>query len=787
MTADIDFLVAGGALEGPLARRLMTADDGRSDALPAGTRIGAFRLVAPIGSGGSGWVYKAERADGAFDQTVALKVLRGGGASAEAIERERRILGALRHPGIAMILDGGTTAEGMPWFAMELVDGDRIDRHCQAHALDWRRRLQLLAQVAAAVAHAHRHLVVHRDIKPANVLIDAAGRPKLVDFGIAGSTAEPEELASGSYAFTPEYASPEQLSGQDVTPASDVFQLGRLLEQLLCGRDATAMPKPMPRTARRALAAIVRRACQAEPQDRYPYADAFAAEIERVLVHRPPRAQHAGPLLRSRLFLRRHAAAATVAFGALALLVGATAHWTRRVAEERDVARAEAIQARIGSDIFSYAFGGRRAIAGSEEAQALALLLDRAISRYRNSPRQQLVALAAAGRLLLDLGQPGAARDLFLRTPVVGSEWPAERAAAKIVEARAHRQGGDLPQAQAALEQAEVLLARTRPARSLQAAFDVERVDVLERLDEQERAAPIRKAALAALEHADELETDTLIRLLGWQASTVFQHGDIAEGTRLQRRITALTEVHSGADSWAAWREQRRLAWYLVEGGDLEGARAILAAQRQAISADDPAERREHAALLTAEAGLAEAEGDLERAEALSAQSYAIHREISQGGYNLAVAASNHAALLYRLERMDEAIARYEEALAVQTAMLGPDHLNNLAVRLMIADIRCGKGDYALANAGFEADLEAYRSHVNVIAAHAALAPVMWADCLLRQNRVEEARAVMTGAEPALAAHASGLDAQDRKRAASVRTRIADMPAIPAATASLKN
>lgn len=214
-------------------------------AIAAGEQVGRYRITGELGRGGMATVYAAERADGAFEQQVALKVLRRGLDTDDVVRRfvaERQILASLDHPGIAKLLDGGATDDGRPFLVMERVAGQPVTEWADAHRLSVRQRLELVLQVADAVQYAHRRLVVHRDLKPSNILVDDEGRVKLLDFGIAkllDPRAAGEDAAltrTGVRPQTPEYASPEQVLGQPVTTASDVYQLGLLLYVLMTGR-----------------------------------------------------------------------------------------------------------------------------------------------------------------------------------------------------------------------------------------------------------------------------------------------------------------------------------------------------------------------------------------------------------------------------------------------------------------------------------------------------------------------------------------------------------------------
>jgi serine/threonine protein kinase len=279
-----------------------------------GTRIGPYRIVEEAGRGGMGAVYLAERDDGQFRKRVALKLVRAGVIPEDELLRrfreERQILAELEHPGIARLLDGGVTEEGLPWLAMEYVDGIPIERYCDERGLDPAARLDLFCAVCDAVQYAHRRRIVHRDLKPGNILVaeptgeeEGAGQVKLLDFGIAQllaaeSSADAAEHTPSLRLLTPEYASPEQLRGEAVTPTADVYALGVLLHRLLCGhhpyRTAGSsikgveqrVPGTKPELRRRLggdLDAIVLRALSKDPEQRYSNAGELAAEVRRHL------------------------------------------------------------------------------------------------------------------------------------------------------------------------------------------------------------------------------------------------------------------------------------------------------------------------------------------------------------------------------------------------------------------------------------------------------------------------------------------------------------------------
>jgi eukaryotic-like serine/threonine-protein kinase len=329
---------------------------------PVPITIGAYRVVREIGSGGMGTVYLAERQDES-QKPVAIKVIRAGFAADHVLRRfilERQILARLDHPNIARFLDGGTTAEGLPYFVMEYVDGLPIDVYCTQHNLSVEERLSLLMPICAAVQFAHQSLIIHRDIKPANILITADGSPRLLDFGIAKilDAGDSSSTVTGMGPLTPDYASPEHILGQPLTTASDVYSLGVVLFELLTeqlpycktGRSAVmrsnaSIESEPPRPSRVAFGGasqnrrlrgdidnIVMMALRNDPARRYGSAANFAEDIRRHLEGLPVTARPATLRYRAEKFVRRNRAGVIAVVTIVAALVGgmiATARQTR--------------------------------------------------------------------------------------------------------------------------------------------------------------------------------------------------------------------------------------------------------------------------------------------------------------------------------------------------------------------------------------------------------------------------------------------------------------------------
>ncbi|HUQ80082.1 MAG TPA: serine/threonine-protein kinase [Gemmatimonadaceae bacterium] len=371
-----------------------------------GQRIGAYRVVHELGRGGMSRVFLAERADGQFHQRVALKVLRPGLDSESDQERfrsERQILASLNHPNIARLFDGGVTGDGVPYLAMEYIDGAPLDRYCNERNLSLADRLRLFIAVADATHYAHRNLVVHRDLKPANILVTADGTVKLLDFGLAKlvqptPTAAMPATRTGHRWMTPEYAAPEQIRGDAISTLTDVYQLGAVLYELLTGRlpfadrdgglrgleQAILDVEPAPpsvavtrvapnaersRSLRGDLDAIVMKAMHKEPERRYASAAALQDDLERFRDGRAVNARPDSAWYRVKKFIRRNRAGVTAASVAAVALVFATAFsvtQAREARRQRDVAQAESRRQNAMAEVQAVLAGDARGPGGRQ-------------------------------------------------------------------------------------------------------------------------------------------------------------------------------------------------------------------------------------------------------------------------------------------------------------------------------------------------------------------------------------------------------------------------------------
>jgi len=659
--------LAGGALWQALAADLERGDGDRDSASSApditGRIVGAWRLLRELGRGGMGTVYLAERVGGGFEQRAALKLIRTGVDSDEFLRRfaqERQILAAFNHPNIARLLDGGRDEEGQPYLVMEYVEGRALDHHCDAELLTIEQRTALFVQIGRAVAHAHRHLVVHRDLKPSNIVVTADGEVKLLDFGIAkvlSQTGAPDEPLTRTAVrlFTPEYATPEQVRGQPATTASDVYQLGLLLYELLTGtraqelRDGSSSAleqtvcerepvRPSVQaesagaaalTARRTTTSALRRklrgdldnivlkALRKAPERRYASASELVDDLERWRQGRPIRARPESVAYRGGKFVRRHPFGVATAAAAVTVLVAYAVTVTLQadtITRERDRARAEAAKA--------------------QQVKALVLRL------FEGADPQQAGGAQLSARELLDRGWAGIEAEL--------GDQPGVRIELLDTVGEAYRQLGLYDHAQPLFDAA------------------VESAGMLASADAALLPRALRSKGRLRSDQADYAEAE---RLLG-EALTGYRR--------------ALGEPHAEVATTLA-----DLGLVRFRKGDLAGAerlhRDALAMRRQLFGDAHPA----IADSLNSLGVVLRHQSEYAAAEPLLSEALALRRRLLPANHPLLARSLSDLALARSdLGKYDSAEALYREALKLMTRTHGEQHprvatiMNNLA-RLM--------------------------------------------------------------------------------------------------------
>jgi tetratricopeptide (TPR) repeat protein len=699
---------AGPGVDAPAVRGLLGAL--MADAPQIGDELDAWTLVRVVGEGGMGTVYEASRSDGHYAQTAALKVLKGlpSPAALAFIARERQILAGLTHPNIARLLDGGATPGGQPWFAMAMQEGVPIDDYCRQRNLDRAAILHLLLPVCDAIAHAHARLVIHCDLKPSNILVDADGRPCVLDFGIArllddpGAASQPSSSSLKARAFTPGFASPELEAGRAVTTATDVYSLGRLLECLLDG----TLTDPE-------LAAIVTRACADDPAARYATVMDFAADLKARLDNRPVAAMPATFAYRQRTWWRRHWRAGLVAAAFLLMMLGFTVQTMRErdrvvVAEQaalsaRDRAEQAEVTARRINAFLQSMLDGANPDAGGGEVP-ISKLVDAALSRIdpelADQPAAQSEVLASLSRVQRTLGNDDAALATLQRAIAIERGLDRPLVLARHVHALAalQRAGFSSKDATAAAAEAHALYARLPDA-----PWDERRAVWL--LAGATRSAEDLAAGVALLESvlAEQARRDPrgagMAECLHVLAGVHMQAGNPGEAEPLLRRSLSIRAVD--ADSPAALlNTQEMLGRALADLGQVDEAESLLRAaldgRRKLQGDDDPNVPWRLAEL----ARVLDNHGRSMAAVPIYREALAIAgRKIGKDSPAYAVMLNGLAMALQRTGDWDRSDAAFREALVIAVRRWGERDAGLATLRFNYARLLAERGDHAGAEA----------------------------------------------------------------------------------------
>lgn len=692
--------------------------DAARPGIEEGSILGRWRIVREIGRGGMGRVYLVERADGQFEQRAALKLIHLGDDSTMNIQRfttERQILATLTHPNIARLLDGGQGPDGRPYLVMELVEGQPVDRYCDEERLGIDERLALFRQVCRPVEHAHRNLVIHGDLKPSNIVVTDSGEVKLLDFGIATVVALDERSPvetrrSQARALTPEYASPEQIAGEPVGTASDVYQLGLLLSELMTGepvrrsptRDSSphvalersieqppppsipaaeasqraararrTTPPALARRLRGDLDAIVLYALRREPERRYASVAEMREDVERHLAGRLVRARPDRLGYRASRFVKRHhrALAATAAL----LVVGSWGFhsWSEeRLRVVREAERAYQIESVLG-EIFSLSNPrrGARPLDARDLVDHANLLVMRDLE---GDPDSQSRLLTTLGRVYNALGlyEPSLTaleRAADLARDVFGPGSPEEKEALRWL-AQSQHYSGDLLTAERTLlrvldqgTDGEIL---TGPAEFVDATLEL--ADLQHSLGRLVEAEATVRRALAALDGREDEARARALRNLG----------------------NVLRDRGAWSEAESAYREALGILGSLPGPADQQTASVEIYLARLLIM-----------------------QGRLEEAEALLSRGSATLRRVYGSEHPLTGTASRNLGYL-RIEqgRFDEADEHLRHAQEVFHHFLGPTHPMVARARVHEAELALLRGRHRDAAALAESSISLFRT-----------------------------------------------------------------------------
>jgi eukaryotic-like serine/threonine-protein kinase len=754
VAADTD---AGGFLETPAAEYAAAVVHAASQVSAAGAgddsgdRVGPYRIIREIGHGGMGRVFLASRADGQFDQLVALKLVRSGPYGGEILDRflrERQILARLQHPNIARLLDGGVTGDGRPYFAMEYVDGEPITTYCHARGLDLDRRLDLFTAVVDAVQYAHQNLVVHRDLKPSNTLVTANGEVKLLDFGIAKVLHQDDDAAGeatltrlGTGPMTPEYAAPEQVRGEPVTTATDVYALGALAYELVTGRGPHALTRltaaevervitqrdvdrpshavvrgstadgaadnPAARTHRLKLGrqlkgdldTIILKALQKDPARRYASAGAFVDDIRRYRRGLPIAARRDSFGYRAGKFVRRNAlgvaAGGLVAASLVAGLIGTA--WQARVAS-REAAKAREVS-RFLTSLFEVADPARASADDITARELVGRGAARIETELADQPEIQSEMMLLLGRISRELSQYDRAQTLLDRALAVRTA-TAGRTSGEVAEvtselARLAQNRGRPDDAERLHREAlEMRRAAHGPDHASVGASLRDLAGVMSSRGKYVDAEQLLRQALLLHERLYGPEHEEIASDLEELQSTQRGHGDPAAAVVTARRCLDMRLKLLGTDHLDTATAMNNLAILLYEKWELAEAERLY---RQVLAFDLKRLGEVHSNTATVTNNLAfvlRDQGQYDEAERLYRTALDLDRRLfgAQHPY-VATVMSNLATVLVKKRQLDEADKLYRGSLEMFRQVYGDAHWRVGAVEGGLATLASTRND----------------------------------------------------------------------------------------------
>ncbi len=672
-----DHTKAAGPLDGDirsLANPLFEGEAEEPASTPAGRRIGPYRVLGVLGRGGMGEVLLAERADGDFEQRVALKLVPGDvvrPAQAERLRHERQILARLRHPNIASLYDGGVTETGAPFFAMEVVDGVPLDEFCEREALSPAERVRLFDAVCRAVHFAHRNLVIHRDLKPSNVLVTGDGTVKLLDFGIAKIVEEGDDATRTQQRFlTPAFAAPEQLRGDPTSTATDVYALGVLLHLLVTGRRPADSEPASPADATLGdLRLVLDKALREDADDRYASVEELRLDLERYLASMPVSARPQTTGYKLRKFVRRNRLAVGVATAALVAVLGFSG-WISWLYARSERHLARAVQAEAES---------------VREAET-----QRRVSEF-------LTELFEVASPAVSLGEDVSARDILdagaARIEEELDTEPHVRASLQLTMAASYRWLGEFEEGLRLAESAAENRRKLFGEGSVEHAHARAEVGWQQlRLGRLEEAAETNREVIRILERSLSPNDPDLAEAWSALGGTLFDRGEFDECEQAMAKALEIREAGDPRIPAAVALASNDLAALYVNAGRIEDAARLFG---HAIEVHEAAGDTLHPALASYYANRSDALsrlGRLQEAEPLVRKALELAHATMGEDNPEAAEQDNTAGLFYqRLQEWEESERHFLRAIDVFETKLGPDHpktiwtLDNLAAMLIEA------------------------------------------------------------------------------------------------------
>jgi serine/threonine protein kinase/tetratricopeptide (TPR) repeat protein len=736
-----------------------------------GQVIGPYRLVRSLGSGGMGEVFLADRADAQFHQQVAIKLVRQGLLSRHVRGRlrlERQILATLNHPNIARLLDGGTLEDGTPYIVMEYVDGEPIDSYCDRCNLTIEKRLELFLTICSAVHRAHQNLIVHRDLKPSNILVANDGTVKLLDFGIAKLLDSRQMMHTMAVThadyrlMTPDHASPEQVRGDPITTASDIYVLGVLLYELLTGfrpfavkgtsfaaleqaicekepvlpssaiasspmlsvaeqaaRQRSTTVSKLARALRGDLDNIISMAMRKEPERRYSSVEQFAADIQRYLTGMPVIARADSWTYRADKFIRRHAVSVAASLVFVLVLIGFAATTyvqAKRIEEERDLAAMQRARAEAASErsaaVTSFLIGLFQQSDPSEARgnQVTAReILDKGASRIgmelQDQPELHAAMLNTIGRVYFSLGLSAEA------LPMIERGLQVRRA-----------RGDPISIADSLLSLDEVLLERGEVARAEAAAREA--LEIYR-----------RDKGTASLEVGDSLCHLGIIQQ---------RKGDLALAESSLQKCLEIYRQNLDEDDAKLTLPLDNLARVLSLRKNYDSAEQLYRAAVEIVLRTRGDNSPEHARLLNNLATTLHGKGDLQAAEKMFTQALELQKRVNGPSHWETIDVMSNLARLFRDQgKYDEAHAMYEDVLQKDKEVRGSRHRMVGLDLHRLANLAMTRGHFSEAERLYRDALEIYKETLPHDDPYSAYALMELGRVLIYAGRASEAQTLL--------------------------------------------